>query len=421
MTSHVGELLKAWRKSKKITGIDLSRQAGISRTTLTRWEAGQTLPRIVELEAILIALQASPVQRQEALAHIQAPRAVKLLREVAGAVLPVRGDLLRAMRLRQGWTQQETAQKAEIAQGTLARWERTEDWPSAERLHTLCYVLDAQEAELLALTQGLATVPIPMQSILDNETVRITLSHYMFASTAADVEFLSFEAQLWRLTQKEEKAQFLLSYTYGCHARFLAEHQRFAEAAIYVKRVHELAHRGFREATGWAASVIAASRIAGMGGRTPHPKHALQILRTEINNPFLREREEYRAWMHSEIAKYLLQMGETDSALHLSKQAIGLAERVDTSEPWHRRGDYARVLMEAGQYDEAWEECGAFLNLGEPPVETLPFLLTGAQALAARDRSVDAADWLRQMETIIAVHPEASHYHAPIAVLKQRL
>ncbi len=422
MTSHVGELLKAWRKSKKLTGADLARQSGISRTTLTRWEAGQTQPRMMELEAVLTALQASPAQQQEAFSSLQAPRAVKLLRDVMGAnLLPVRGDLLRAMRLRQRWTQQETAQRAGIAQGTLARWERTEDWPSAERLHTLCYVLHAQEAEVIALTQGRVTATLPLSTTLDREAARAVVARNMFHSSLADVEFLALEAQLWHLSRREEAALPELSYTYGCHARFLVEHQRFPEAALYVERMHQLARRGYRDDIGWSASVIAMSRIAGMGGRTPNPGKAIKVLRTWVDSPFLREREEYRAWMHSEIAKYLLQMGETESALRLSKQAIRLAERVDTAEPWHRRGDYARVLMEVGQYDEAVEECDAFLNLGEPPAECLPFLLTGAQALAARCRTTEAADWLRQMEGIIAVHPEAFYYHAPIQALKQRL
>ena len=182
MTSHVGELLKAWRKRKKLTCDHLSHRSGISRTTLTRWEAGQTQPRMAELEAVLTALEVSFAQRQEAFAHIEAPRAVQRLREVAGASPPVRGDLLRAMRLRQGWTQQETAARSGIAQGTLARWERSEDWPSSERLHTLCFALNAQEVELVALTQGIVTTALPVQAMLDNETVRTTVAHFMFSS-----------------------------------------------------------------------------------------------------------------------------------------------------------------------------------------------------------------------------------------------
>jgi transcriptional regulator with XRE-family HTH domain len=422
MTGTIGALLKAWRRQKNLTGADLAGQAGISRATLTRWESGQTQPRMVELEAVLTALAASPAQRQEALAHLQAPRAVKLLREVAGGLLPpVRGDLLRTMRLRQGWTQQQTAQKAGIAQSTLARWERTEDWPSAERLHSLCYVLHAQEAELIALTQGVVTEALPLETLLDSEAVRIQVAHYMFASTQADVEFMAFESQLWQLAQKENAAENHLSYTYGSHARFLMERQRWAEAASYVERVHQLAHNGQRAAVSLACAAIAASRIVGEGQRTPNPAHAVKILQGWVDSPFLQEREEYRAWMLSEIAKWLMKMGERDSALCVSRQAIRMAERVDPAEPWWRRGDYARVLIDAGRGEDALEECNAFLSLGEPAVNTLPFLLTGAQAYAAIGRPNEAADWLQKMGAILAAHPEAAHYLAPIEALQQRL
>ena len=161
MTSSIGNFIKAWRKAKKFTGKNLAHQAGISRTTLSRWEAGQTQPRMTELEAVLLVLEVSPAQRLEALSHMEAPRAIKLLREVGGEACPVRGDLLRIMRLRRGWTQQETAKRTGIAQSTLARWERTEDWPSAERLQLLCHALYANEAELAALSCSLALTQIP--------------------------------------------------------------------------------------------------------------------------------------------------------------------------------------------------------------------------------------------------------------------
>ncbi len=421
MTSHVGELLKAWRKPKKLTRENVCRQAGISRTTLTRWEAGETQPRMAELEAVLTALEVSQGQRQEALAHIEAPRAVQRLREVAGESPPVRGDLLRAMRLRQGWTQQATATRIGIAQGTLARWERSEDWPSSERLHALCFALHAQEAELIALTRGLVKANPSAGARMDREAARAIVANNLFYSSLADVEFLALEAQLWHFSQREEAAKFELSYAYGCHARFLVDHQRFAEAAAYVKRLHQLARAGFRDDIGWSAGVIAASRIAGVGGPISRPERAVKILREWVDNPFLRERTEYRAWMQSELALYLLKMGEAESAFALSRQAIRIAESVDDSEPWWRRGDYARALLAAGRGSEALEECSAYLSLGQPLRERLPFLLTGAQALARINRSAESANWLQRMEEIIASHPESVHYGASIEALRQQL
>ena len=125
--------------------------------------------------------------------------------------------------------------------------------------------------------------------------------------------------------------------------------------------------------------------------------------------------------MQSELALYLLKMREDASALHLSKQAIQMAEYVDVAEPWWRRLDYARALVRVGRGDEALEECNAYLSLEPPSRESLPFLLTGAQALAAIKRSADAADWLQRMDVIISNHPEAAHYRASTDALRQRL
>lgn len=420
MTSRFGALLKAWRTSKKLSGADLARQAGISRTTLTRWEAGQTQPRITELEAVLSALDASPVQRREVFACLEAPRAVLHLREMAGVALPLRGDLLRAMRLRQGWTQQQTAQRAGIAQSTLARWERTEDWPSAERLHTLCYTLHAQDAELIALTQGLVTAALPREALLDNESVRIQVAPSLFGSPLADVEFLSLEAQLWHLAQKEAAAHHQLSYTYGCHARFLMEHQRMTEAAGYVERIYQLARSGHREAISLASAAIAASRIVG-SGRSPNPVRAVKILRAWLENPLLQGRDEFKAWMYSEIAKHLLTMGEAAAARHLSKQAIRIAKYVDTVEPRYRRSDYARVLLESGHFDEALAECAVYLNSELTPLEKLSFMVTATGALLGRGCAGEAMNGFAQIEEILATYSTEPFYREAADALKRRL
>ena len=199
------------------------------------------------------------------------------------------------------------------------------------------------------------------------------------------------------------------------------EHQRFAEASVYVKRVHQLARDGYRESVGLASAVIAETRIVGVGRHIPHPGRAMNILRGWVDSPFLRERKEYQAWMRSEIAWYLLKMGEAESAFALSKQAIRIAESVDDAEPWWRRGDYARALLEAGRGSEALEECSAYLSLGQPLRECLPFMLTGAQALARINRFAESANWLQRMEEIIAHYPETAHYGASIEALRQQL
>ena len=376
---------------------------------------------MAELEAVLAALEVSAAQREEALARVAAPRAVDRLRETPRAGPPLRGDLLRALRMRRGWTQQETAGRTGIAQSTLARWERSEDWPAAGRLHALCYALDARGAELIALTLGLVGADPPLGATLDREAARDSAAHSMLQSSLPDLEFLALEAQLWHLSQRDEAAKMELSYTYGCHARFLVEHRRFAEAAMYVERIQELAHYGYRDDIGWSAAIIAEARIAGEGRRMSSPKRSLEILRAGVNDPFLQERVEYRAWMHSEIAWCLMKIGESDAAVLVSKTAIQMAETVDASEPWHRRRDYARVLLDIGRCGEALDEVTGFLSLGRTPPESLPFLLVGAQALAGSGRSTEASDWLERMEGVLDQHPEEAHFRASADTLRLRL
>jgi transcriptional regulator with XRE-family HTH domain len=116
------------------------------------------------LEAVLNALGASDIQRRKAQERLRTPTSVLRLREetaarhrelveVAGTA-PQGGDLIRAMRLRKGWNQATLAEKMGISQATVVRWERAERWPDTQTLHTLCYLLEALEEELTALTLG---------------------------------------------------------------------------------------------------------------------------------------------------------------------------------------------------------------------------------------------------------------------------
>ncbi|HLV79400.1 MAG TPA: helix-turn-helix transcriptional regulator [Chthonomonadaceae bacterium] len=136
----------------------LARQAGLSKAALSQWEAGRRQPRVAELEAVLDVLEASPTQRARAFAGIAAPRAVRHLRQksVHGGLgpPPTAGDLLQALRLRQGCTQAEAAARVGVNDSSVARWERGERLPSTEQMQALCYALGAREEELVALTRG---------------------------------------------------------------------------------------------------------------------------------------------------------------------------------------------------------------------------------------------------------------------------
>src|SRR5438067_2521649 len=81
---------------------------------------------------------------------------------------------LRAMRLRQGWTQEQVAARVGVVRTTAAHWERGERLPSAEQTQALCYALGAHEEELLALTTGrFAGTPGPEPATWEEEEARL--------------------------------------------------------------------------------------------------------------------------------------------------------------------------------------------------------------------------------------------------------
>jgi transcriptional regulator with XRE-family HTH domain len=111
LARQIGVFIRELRRARQISLGRLAERAAVAKSTLSRWEAGVFQPRLPELEAVLAALQASPVQREQAIARVQAPRAVEQLRrdwaqssELLGEdpdAFPAGGDLLRAMRRRQ--------------------------------------------------------------------------------------------------------------------------------------------------------------------------------------------------------------------------------------------------------------------------------------------------------------------------------
>ena len=63
----IGDFLRALRKTRRLTIVETARQAGFHRTTLDRWERGDTQPRLSELNALLGVLGADGRQKSAAL------------------------------------------------------------------------------------------------------------------------------------------------------------------------------------------------------------------------------------------------------------------------------------------------------------------------------------------------------------------
>lgn len=411
MARHVGALLRESREERGLSLRGLAQRAGIGKSTLARWEAGTAGPNIPELEAVLDALRVPEARRLEALGLVRAPRAVARLAEMAGERPPLSGDLLRAMRLRGGRTQTEAARAIGVSQGMLAKWERSEDWPSNERLHALCYALGAQEEELAALLCGRFLPEASDAPPLDWEEVNrlsIEILHPPPGlAPLRDLRFLSLEARLWQRSSVQPSARDFLTRTYALHARFLSESDRLSEAHPYAERTLSLVRAGtpalveLQDFT-WMDAVLSSAHVIGRGGPRPDPTRAARLLRDWLPDT---PPAEYRAWMLSDMALFMAQAGDLETALSLSTAACRQAAHCDWGgEVWFRECDHARVLLAAGRPRTALSYVSAQIGGFGIISAKVSALLIVAEALLALGKASEAQDCLQAAATRAEAH-----------------
>jgi transcriptional regulator with XRE-family HTH domain len=388
----LGTRLKQWRLERGPSLSGLALKAGIGKATLSRWEAGKTLPRIAELEAVLDALGVSPARRQEALLCLEAPRALQRLRETEPDV-PLHGDLLRAMRLRRRRTQTEVASEIGISQATLAKWEATEDWPSVERLHALCYALQAHEEEVVALTREHTVFPPPPAAELTWEAYWPRIYnpvHNLEAPRLGDLVFHSVESELWKAAEAAPSANPMLAMVYAYHARWLSEFGRDQEAMAVAQRALRRVRERPQPQDDWLNAAVTLARPLARQGRHPQAIGLLRDYLPQARTPC------YRAWLAAELAGCLSKAGAAEAALRLSRQAAQLArQEAGLVEWWFRRYDHAALLLQAGQPAEALKWLP--LDMGEPPTRNLAVrLLLTARTLLALGSLGEAQSYLER-------------------------
>lgn len=185
-------LLRNLRKRRKMSLEALANRAGVAERTLRYWESGERAPRMVELESVLIALEATDAEKQLFYAQIARPRAHRLLRTAenhsdifSDIFLPHLGDLIAALRYRCGKTQEQVAMELEVSASTLMRWETMRSYPSHENILRLCALLNAGPAETNALVARDLTMPtspphnsdIHLLQLQYNSFISLIISH----------------------------------------------------------------------------------------------------------------------------------------------------------------------------------------------------------------------------------------------------
>jgi transcriptional regulator with XRE-family HTH domain len=369
------EQMAAMRCRRGLSVRRLARQAGLSHDAVGAWERGERLPRLPELEAALTALGVEPAERLRLIALLPVQRAQRHVRkamETGGwaqslGPIPGGGTLLRAMRGRRGLTQADAARSAGVSQGRRARWERSEDWPTVERLHRLCFALGAFPQEVAALTRGHGALPewgaeeeaeawSLRGAASTGDPLGLRIRHlYFHAATLRDLYFLSLERSLRLRARDNEAFRFHLHDAYTYRSRGLMEEGRYSEVGPYTDSTWELARQGYGRSQYWTWSVIAAAVALrrGYAGHRPRPDAAAALLA-----PVIQEKSsvENQAWMLSELALALTEAGRPEEALRASVQALAMAARaVESEELLFRRRDHAVLLVSLKQYGEALE------------------------------------------------------------------
>jgi transcriptional regulator with XRE-family HTH domain len=403
----VGALLRLWRNEQNFTLSNLARASGVSPSTLSRWESGRTQPRTLELETVLDVLHVPDSYRVEARTRLNRPRAIRLLTELVGPPPPVSGDLLRALRIRVGRTQTEVAAAVGVQQGTLAKWERSECWPSGDRLQALCWELGAAPEEAAALAHGVF-LPRDLPESLDEIASRIPVDHWRATPDAfplAELNYLLLEAAVWPLAQRDPAAREVQGSLFLRHAFFLHQYQRGEEAREYAERLIQLAPRDRRPIPEYSQTGVILSAV-WLGRRRHGSAARLAALRLAEAEETIEARE-HRAWRLMQMAILTARAEPTPTgvaaALEMAAQS-DLVPRPDglprSQEPEARR-QRVWLLILLNRAEEAVELLGPEPDASGVSVhDYIEYLYLRTEAQARREQWDNARETLARLTTL---------------------
>ena len=416
MNGTLSEILRTRRQNRGLSLNGLALKAGLGKSTLSGWENGKAQPRLVELEAVFAALSVTDSERQEILGLLDAPRMARVLRQAGEEGPPVGGDLLRAMRLRQNRTQQDVAAQIHVSQATLAKWERSDDWPVFARLQALGAALRAHPAELQVLRAGRFT-PAPRENskfdafVFDARLKQFRHEADLESETLRDLRFLSLEADLCALRQRDEGAERFLTGVCSEHALALMERGRAAEANFYAQRSLGRAQKGIFDRDYWLPAALVTAKQMGDCKKGANPAAAAKMLLDILPNAKFPAR---RAWFHSDIALYRARAGDLESALQWSAQGCEIARQCQ----WHgelhfRQCDRAKILLLANRPREAQELCLQSSLLTDCSPSSVPALLLLAETHLALREPDAARQWV--MAGLDIIHSRQLEQYRPRA------
>jgi transcriptional regulator with XRE-family HTH domain len=340
-TERLGQLLTHWRQGKQWTLGQLAQRSGVSKASLSRWEAERVQPRVRELEAVMDALELSEMLRVEAFQCIRAVRATRRvafsnspvpLRDERDAYpwggLPRTGELLYALRNRVGYTQTEVAALLGINQSSVARWESSTGFPTEDNVQSLCRVLKTTPAETEALVQGPLILPdLHGRDALEEAAARHErlVQDAVFGNwNTADLAFFQLEASLCSLASKRAAGLELLMQVYSSHARFLVWRGREREAKKYLR----LLRKSRTDSELWRNGLSVPAQTGLILEAEPFIHSSHRSVQTVVYQ-LLRQQAmitdaEHQAWLFMTIAEGFAILGNVEEALAFSALSIAI-------------------------------------------------------------------------------------------------
>jgi transcriptional regulator with XRE-family HTH domain len=221
------------RQERQLSLGALALKSGVSKATLSRWEAGKARPCAPELLKVLEVLSVSEATSRQCLQQLGTPQAERYLAQTISEEqkLPISGgELLRALRIRTARSQADTARAVGVTQALLSRWENNDCWPDSERLHALCFALRATQSEL----QGLTTRAWQQHDELPLDKDPLDLARRNLSILPHNVEhdlfYLAMGSRYQSLYKTNQIGKTDMLSIWGYFGSYLAWHHRLDEA-----------------------------------------------------------------------------------------------------------------------------------------------------------------------------------------------
>jgi transcriptional regulator with XRE-family HTH domain len=396
-----GNFLLGLRRRQGITQRVLAAQAGIAVRTLSYWEAGMHLPNRHELQNLLTHLQAT-AQERESLAVLallpveeRLTEQVRLLPNADAMALPI-GDLLWALRMRHGWTQEQLAAEFGLRRLTVVRWENGNNLPSGETVARLsarlCVSAEEQRALWNAHLRGLIGGPLSLE-VYRAQAERMEQTTILACDPLFELSVLLLQHSLHRQAKEVEEAVSLLARVEVRHSGWLYYQDRRSESRVITHRALNRVRYRFQPEPYWLDALnLASAYVDRCSGEAAGARYLLRWL-PRLPSPAM------QAHVLADSAVWAILAGDTEQATTLiaaAHQVIRPDLNVDTD--WYVRLSTARIELAMTAHSDAWE---AILQELPHPSVLIHYLLIGASSALLAGANRAAEGYLRRAESLL--------------------